>query len=151
MRRVKPHNVGQQFHQLPMFLSAREIRSTYRALDADRHDVIDDWEADHETTRPETDDELFDRKYDDAIDKDEIGAETGPNSRSSLRDHLLEHGVHNPVSLELPGQSLSGLKPQILGGHHRVAVMSKHKPDALIPVEHHTDRNAAERHLGERY
>jgi hypothetical protein len=134
---------GQQFRQLPMFMSAREIRDQYQALDADRDEVIgetDEWTED--------DDELFNRKYDEA----ENNVDHAAGDSRSLRDALLQDGVKNPISLQADQeQTGSHWKPEILGGHHRVAVMSEHKPDVLMPVEHFEDINDAQRSLGKRY
>ena len=32
-----------------------------------------------------------------------------------------------------------------MGGHHRIEVMARHKPDALMPVEHVSDFEEARR------
>lgn len=144
--------LSQQFHQLPMFMSAREIRTDYQALDGDRDDrVAHDWDASPEVHRPETDDELFGRKADEAWgDYDH-----SPNTHLSLGEHILRHGVENPVSLMDPAAPKWDMgsqgKPQILGGHHRVAVMEQEKPTALMPVEHFTSVKEAKRSLGKKY
>lgn len=139
---MHPANAGAQFRhpgrlprladtpprQLPMFMSAREIRDQYQALDADR--------ARDSGGAPETEDALFARKRREAF--------AGP-----LGGSLLEHGVRSPVSLQAdwrrPG---SQGKPSILGGHHRIAVMDAHRPDELMPVEHFHSVADARRSLG---
>lgn len=153
-----------------MFLTAREIRDQYQALDDDRIMVdnpvpltstrspyrspthgrnaripssvfdYDQPEIDHE----ESDDELFSRKLREATTDNY-------SNRVSLADHLLKHGVENPISLqfrELHGQLG---KPQILGGHHRVAVMHHFQPDALMPVMHFSSHAEASTSLGHHY
>lgn len=164
---------NEEFHggiQEPMFLTAREIRDQYQALDDDRimvdnevsptstwpHDSqsahgrnariptsVFDYDApaiDHE----ESDDELFARKLHEATTNNY-------SNRVPLADHLMKYGVENPISLqfrELHGQFG---KPQILGGHHRVAVMHHLKPDALMPVMHFSSHTEASTSLGHRY
>jgi hypothetical protein len=141
---------GQQFRQLPMFMSAREIRNQYQAIDGDRSDThplrphprpenFDKW--------IENDDQLFNRKYEESW---------APNRKVSsgrtLGDDILKHGVENPVSLQVDLEKTgSAKKPEILGGHHRLAVMGVHKPDELMPVEHFKDSYEAGTSLGPRY
>jgi len=139
---------GQQFRQLPMFMSAREIRDEFQALDGDREDVITD---DDEWT--ESDDELFDRKYEEANDwKLSHGTSWSDKDGLTLADSILKHGVENPISLQIDRDRRGDhWKPEILGGHHRVAVMHKHRPDDLMPVEHFEHTTQAQRSLGERY
>lgn len=117
-----------QFSQLPMFMSAHEIRSQYRANDADRED--------NRYGELETDDELFDRKYEEADD-------------SGLAHDVAKNGVSDPIPLTMeahasrPGSEDFAGKPQMFGGHHRVAIMHRQRPHDLMPVEHYADRDAA--------
>ena len=139
MKRVLP-NVGKQFHQLPMFMSAREIRSQYQALDGDR-DLV--YGADGEE-HDENDDQLFERKYDEAHDTEDA------DSGHTLADSVRWDGVRNPISLQTGGFGVYG-KPQVLGGHHRLAVMEEHRPDDLMPVAHFENTVQARKSLGNRY
>lgn len=140
MRRVQAPHVGTQFRQLPMFMSAHEIRSQYQGLDGDRDDVMDEFED-----RPETDEELFQRKSHEAEWE-------GYDGSPSLWDRLEKEGVKNPISLQADHTQKGSLgRPEILGGHHRVAVMSHIKPHALMPVEHFENYEDAQRSLGDRY
>ena len=144
-------NASPQFHQLPMFMSAREIRSQYQALDGDRLEYGEPeyvgTEDGYITTRSsnqslkkpylhhvrviESDDELFDRKYEEASGTEHFNGDY-------LTDHIKEHGIENPVSLQAdPWKTGSLGKPEILGGHHRIAVMETERPDELMPVEHY--------------
>jgi len=149
------HNINPD--QLKMFMSAHEIMQHYQPLDADREgwrgtnrtyvtsgqresgDVTarGTWPNDrtmrtHGSTgarkmylheRVETADELWDRKREEAGDE-------------GLYDSIMEHGVRNPISL---GQErgFEG-KPQVVGGHHRLAVMATEAPHELMPVLHYT-------------
>lgn len=93
----------------------------------------------------ESDDELYERKYNEAED--------WMHNYASLKDSILSEGVKNPVSLQDPANSHRGSldKPEVLGGHHRIAVMDAHAPDEMIPVTHSYDILAAKREQGRRY
>lgn len=134
-------NASPQFHQLPMFMSAREIRDQYQALDGDRHHAVPDFGSGIPLDKgtPETDDELFDRKAEEA---DSRRAPDG----DYLYDSIAKHGVLSPVLLRAPGGGTGSLgKPEILGGHHRVAVMHDIRPDELMPVEHYESGKKAKK------
>jgi hypothetical protein len=135
-----------------MFMSAREIQAKYQPLDADRggQNGSNDWTTlssgggeyptarswgGHHTRRtstggskyykrtegPETDEALWERKAEEA---DDYG----------LANEIREEGVQHPVSL---GREMGSMgKPQIVGGHHRIAVMAEEAPDELMPVLH---------------
>jgi hypothetical protein len=56
----------------------------------------------------------------------------------SLRDAIIHGGgVHSPINLMETKGELG--KPQVAGGHHRVAVMLNERPDELMPVLHNED------------
>ena len=55
----------------------------------------------------------------------------------SLYESIQEGGVQHPVHLGT--QFGSQGKPQIVGGHHRIAAALDTRPDDLIPVLHHED------------
>ena len=138
-----------QFRQLPMFMSAHEIRQQYQGLDSDRHDGTGE-------DFLETDEELFARKSDESQEYPHDGSERysdgGDPSMPSLYEHVSKHGVENPISLQAD-HSRTGLlgKPEVFGGHHRLAVMSRIRPHALMPVEHFENYVEAQRSLGDRY
>ena len=72
-------HVGAQFKQLPMFMSAREIKSQY-----------DPWHGDFEYDEDgneETPRELWDRKYEES-------------KESGVHLSVVEGGVKRPVALE---------------------------------------------------
>ena len=169
--------------QLPLMMTAREIRHHYRALDADRIEHYDYSSGVGETHRDENDDELFERKFEEAHDAPhEYGhMETSPNStgaqtnmfgdyeasESSLHERLVNSNfeLRNPVSLQFHGKHVwprnqvdpdtgdvaSDRRPQILGGHHRVALLEHYAPDKLQPVNHEENIQAAKKSLGDRY
>lgn len=110
----------QQFEQLPMFMSAHEIRSKYQPLEAD-HEEIEDYDeaTDHYSSTRETSDELWDRKAEEADDW-------------GLTDNIREHGVHTPIPLNVDNG-------QLANGHHRVAAMNDIDHHQLLPVLHVED------------
>lgn len=137
-------------HQLKMFMSANEIMAQYQPLDADRYGGDEEehttyssgggeyptarsWQQ-HHTRRteggsklyirggePESDEQLWERKAEEA---DDYG----------LRGEIEEEGVRKPVTLGT--QFGDSGKPQVVGGHHRIATMADIAPDELMPVLH---------------
>jgi hypothetical protein len=59
----------------------------------------------------------------------------------TLAESIISEGVLNPIRLGVAG-SYSG-KPQLVGGHHRMAVARVHRPDDLAPVLYHHDIDEA--------
>jgi hypothetical protein len=145
-------HAGPQFEQLPMFMSAREITTSHQPLDFDRQSVnaeghppewyrihrgmsTNDAYKHHGPFVQENDDQLYDRKRQEA------------ESRPLAQD-IKDHGVGMPVLLEDGSNPHGGGaqgRRQIVGGHHRVAVMLDHAPDQLMPVRWHRDLRDAQR------
>ena len=75
-------------------------------------------------------DNRVDQEYNDRVDNYYSFGNT-------LHSKIKSEGVKNPVHL---GQT-KGMKgkPQIVGGHHRIAASMDIAPDTLIPVVHHND------------
>ena len=113
-----------QFQQLPMFMSAREIKSRYSPWPGDFEE--------HEDGSAESPREVWDRKYNESLD-------------FGLHRSVLKDGVKHPVALQA-----GGADPLIMGGHHRIEVMSRNRPDALMPVEHFEDFWDAQKSQGSR-
>ena len=67
----------------------------------------------------------------------------------SLYESIQEGGVQHPVHLGT--QFGSQGKPQIVGGHHRIAAALETRPDDLIPVLHHEDIYDAKASRGYKY
>lgn len=62
-------------------------------------------------------------------------------NKSSLYDSVREGGVQAPVHL---GSQFGVMgKPQVVGGHHRIAAAADIDPNQPIPVLHHADINDA--------
>jgi hypothetical protein len=128
----------QQFKQLPMFMSARDIKANYDPLPGDREVVGDGWTG----ARDETNDEVWERKAEEA-------------ENDGLYDDIVNRGaVTHPVHLsamDAGGKANSRARlghdnEQVLGGHHRIAVMGEEAPDDLIPVLHHRNIFEAQGH-----
>ena len=113
--------VGKQFEQLPMFMSAHEIRGQYQASDRER--------IENEDGDLESDNEFYSRKYDEA------NFDWG-DGQGTHADHILRHGVSEPIALEYSPTG-GRRRPQVIDGHHRIAVMHEERPHDLMPVEHH--------------
>ena len=67
----------------------------------------------------------------------------------SLHESIAQGGVQHPVHLGT--QFGSQGKPQIVGGHHRIAAALDTRPDDLIPVIHHEDIYDAKQSKGYKY
>lgn len=159
--------------QLPMFMTAREIKRKYQPLDADREDISFDHEGDDAEKIMNAYPSLRLRRGGVAFDDEasyrrrgqpgheyvqEIREENDDEmwdrkateaSDDGLTQSLREHGVRSPVSLSLE-RGRSGL-PQVAGGHHRIAAMDEEAPDELLPVVHHRqfhDAKAEMDHFG---
>lgn len=137
----------------------------------------------------ETDDQLWDRKSDEAYNEIEVslprGGETTqrpmttggrsnisrwtyqtdttdpgayterragywrPDQGGSLGESIERTGVQKPISL---GETIGSQgKPEIVGGHHRLAVMRNLNPDQYLPVVHHRSILHAKNDRGYKY
>ena len=90
-----------------------------------------------------------DREYDYYLDKDmqqdakyEEKLEAYESPDNSLYNQIAREGVRSPISLNDPDNYTkfgeSG-KPQIAGGHHRLAAQFDQDPEKLMPVLHWAD------------
>jgi hypothetical protein len=59
--------------------------------------------------------------------------------------------VTHPISLGTGGKPGMLGKPQIVGGHHRVAAQFDQDPDRLMPVVHYRDIHDAQADKTRRY
>jgi hypothetical protein len=124
-------------------------------------------------TMPETSSELWERKYEEAeydrtanINVPRTGGSSSSSNGSdsypwvrpqrgsgsssqpgfrkeevSLAEAIRTEGVKSPIRLGM--QFGSEGKPQIVGGHHRLAVASSDRPNDYLPVLHDTDIESA--------
>jgi len=100
-------------NQLKMFMSADEITAHYQPLDADRN---------RSGAGLESTPELYARKNREF-------------QQSGMTPSIARHGVIDPVHLGT-AHGREG-KPQIMGGHHRIASSMDLNPHRLMPVLHH--------------
>jgi len=100
----------------------------------DRKLTTQEWE-DHDDAVASYDDYIA-RKMDSAAGK--FNEKYGWDA-PSLYDFTASHGVEKPVHLGTDARLGSEGKPQIFGGHHRIAAMTHINQDQLIPVLHHED------------
>jgi hypothetical protein len=111
-----------------LFMSAREIMSTHDPNQPDRYfqgtDISVSRAAsvkrDGKYVPHETNEQLYQRKL-------------GEANKSGLTFKLHTQGVNMPIMLATETQGVTG-KPNVAGGHHRLAVMSHLSPDQLLPV-----------------
>jgi hypothetical protein len=115
-------NPGNQWTQLPMFMSGREITQQYEPAEDDKHWI-------NSKQRFENSDELWGRKAQES----ETGGHGGRSYKLSsgdfgtLHESIKEGGVQSPIPLG---------RTQVIDGHHRVASQFAIDPDRQIPVTH---------------
>lgn len=130
------HNLSQSQFQ-PMFMTSRGIMDTHQGLAGDRKMVKEEG-----TSRPETHEEFWSRKAEEHED-------------SGMAHAIRRQGYDTkyPISLRAPGTSgpIETERPEILGGHHRLAQMVKEAPNQLLSVRHFGTTQQAKDALGRRY
>ena len=80
-----------------------------------------------EYAKPETDEQLYERKYQES-------RRPKPGGGTTTFSSIALEGVHTPVALAHPHEP--DAPEYIAGGHHRVAVMRNLNPDQYLPVMH---------------
>ena len=129
-----------QFDQLQMFMTARQLRTEVRpgdALDAERYGI-----SHTEAARRVAEDRMWaDKESENAVPGTSVSAHhahhphfdqsQGPSMDESVR----REGVKSPVGI-FHGTSYGAMLGE---GHHRVATAFRANPDMLVPVEHHAD------------
>lgn len=100
------------------------------------------WQSQHLPHRKVTFENLTEEMEDEQhafVDQRVEDRAYGPGgSRLSLFENIRQQGVQQPVRLGQTKSFKTG-RPEVVGGHHRIAAQAKIDPDALIPVLH--DRN----------
>lgn len=143
-RTVKP----ERYEQLPMFMKPLDIMQNYAVHDYERLETApsdsdlslssdpDGWDD----MRPETDDELWDRKADEA-QYDKRVYDPVMQQETSLYDSIRSgQGIHTPI--QLIHDANTGQKRVIGNGYHRLASALDGIPmDDYIPVEHSDRKN----------
>lgn len=131
-------------------MTARQIVTDYQGLDTDRIG----W-ASHVTW--ESDEDLFERKLWEAERRSPEGQELPwisvddghgiPRSvldGVTLADDIKARGVRRPIGLREDPSKLGRLgRPEIVSGHHRLAVMLAYYPDVPIRVAYYASAEAA--------
>ena len=140
-----------QSGHLPMFMTGNEIKEHYAPLELDKAP------AKHNIFENESDSELWTRKEAEArqtplerygemgiILARQAGKLKGINPKVSLAEHIAKNGpVQKSVHLEMRTPGTASGKPQVAGGHHRVAISAAEFPNHLLPVEHHDSAHKA--------
>ena len=145
----------------PMFMTGPEIKEHFPPLQGDKRNVAlpENEKANKYDIgeRKETDSELWDRKLKeskytgeqrygkDAFSRDRNGAwrtlngpslaRTGIEAKSSLETVAKKSGIPGAVHVaDRPGYPSD--KPQVLGGHHRIALSAEQFKDHIFPVKY---------------
>lgn len=127
---------GQQFKQLPMFMTARDIKETHEPNDRKPGEVSPS--------------RIWNRKLRESKDTKDTGGipikgANGAYEQVSLHEHIARTGVSQAVSIQDP-QGAAGQKPLVFDGHHRVASAADSRPNDLIPVVHSPNAGDAFQH-----
>lgn len=135
--------------QLPMFMTGKEIQEHINPWPGDRETRStnepdpDEWSG--KKQRPETNKELWERKYDESLTNEDSGGAEHDKKYSNLAEDIAHRGFKAP---RIP---INFDSKEVLGGHHRIAVGAEEHPDYLFPVEHHETIQDARWHLKEHY
>jgi len=132
----RSRNLSQsQFH--PLHMTAQGIMDTHQGLAGDRLMV-----GESGAKRPETHEEFWSRKTQEHED-------TG-------YAHVIRrqgYDMTRPISLRDPRKPghIETERPEILGGHHRLAQMVVEQPNRLLPVRQFGSTQEAKERLGRKY
>jgi hypothetical protein len=155
MSRRKHFSLGEHLAkgQLPMFMTGKEIQTHFKPFENDREgratNEPDPEEWGGKKIRPETNSELWDRKYDES--KTHSQNEDGmTGAEHNLKYDNLAHDIASEgfQSPRIPVNLNTG---EVLGGHHRIAVGAEEHPNYLFPVVHHEDIHDARWSLKDHY
>ena len=101
--------------QLPMFMTAHEIKTHYEPHE-------EEYEHNEDTG------DVWNRKLKESKTK-------GPKETKSRFQRFKEEGIKNPIEIGFPAYLGKG-EGAIYEGHHRVASMEKIDKNRLLPVEY---------------
>ena len=121
----------QQFHQLPMFMPAKDVVANHHPNDYRDGVEGGDQNPDHTWVR-----KLYEskREGDKTIPVSDTTQPTGYRMLS-LYDHIKEKGVHQAVFVQ-DAESARGKTPRLWDGHHRAVSAASSRPNDLVPVLH---------------
>lgn len=124
VKKDRPMTTGETLRsgQLPMFLTAKEIKDNYYPLPGDF------------ISATETREDLWKRKAQESREGSP-GDARKKTTKETLADSIAREGVRNPVTLGMePNRGMGADKPFVYGGHHRVATAAQINPNMLVPV-----------------
>lgn len=132
-----------------MFMTGKEIQTHISPWPGDREgratDEPDPEEWGGKKIRPETNSELWERKYDESVTNADMGGAEHGEKYSNLAQDIAHEGFKSP---RIP---INFETKEMLGGHHRVAVAAEEHPNYLFPVVHHDNIHDARQALKEDY
>lgn len=135
--------------QLPMFMTGKEIQTHFKPFENDRQGVATDKPDPEEwggkELRPETNKEVWERKYDESVTNADMGGAEHGDKYSNLAQDIAHEGFQAP---RIPVNLSTG---EVLGGHHRVAVGAEEHHNYLFPVVHYDNIHEARHQLKEHY
>ena len=111
--------------QLAMYKTPQEIMSEYNPLKGDMHgfeSVSDTWSRKAREGRTGL----------SGNSRNEAFSESHPDT---LANSIKREGVQNPVTLQTKDLTF-GMRPEVFGGHHRIATANKINPNMLVPVSY---------------
>ena len=155
MSRRKHFDLGQHLAmgQLPMFMTGKEIQSHFNPFHGDRESRAtnepDPEEWGGKELRPETNHEMWERKYTESIThhENEDGLD---GAKHDLKYDNLAHDIAHE-GFKAPRIPVNFDKKEVLGGHHRVAVGAEEHPNHLFPVVHYDNIHEARHQLKDHY
>jgi hypothetical protein len=123
----------------PLHMTAQGIMDTHQGLAGDRRMVPD---VEQNRSRPETHEEFWSRK-----------AQEHEDSGYAHTIRREGYDTRYPISLRDPRKPghIETARPEILGGHHRLAQMVVEQPNRLLPVRQFGSTQEAKERLGRKY
>jgi hypothetical protein len=139
--------------QLPLFAMAKDLKPAVKVLEGDRT-ITDRLPTDSpelaethgydEQYRYETDDEVWDRKLNEASIPGQYEKPGAPPSEwSSLREDITRNGMYRPVRVAASHDKPNEPPGVVLNGHHRIAAMAADHPDSWVNVDWDDDWQGA--------
>ena len=130
--------------QLAMYKTPKEIMSEYNPLRGD----IRSGETPKDTWKRKAEEGRTGLSGNSRIDSFYGVKEDDPDT---LENSIKREGVQNPVTIQ-PKDLTFGYRPEVFGGHHRIATANKINPNMLVPVEYaesFTDASTNKRRQGD--
>jgi hypothetical protein len=130
--------------QLAMYKTPKEIITDYNPLRGDIHGG----ETPKDTWRRKAEEGRTGLSGNSRVNSFYGVTEDDPDT---LENSIKREGVQNPVTLQSKDLKY-GYRPEVFGGHHRIATANKINPNMLIPVEYadtFTDASTNQRRQGD--